>query len=101
MEVIHSGRFKLFITFLRCYKAVMLRDCLAKSIRLRHWLINRLHDFRYVLKNKDTGDVFFVVVFALVLKEDVEKEEAAEKGKEMAGSTRKEEAFEPKADDLD
>lgn len=29
-----------------------------------------------MLKNKETGDVFFVVVFTLVLKEDLEKEEA-------------------------
>ena len=36
----------------------------------------RTHDLRYVLKNKDTGDVFFVVVFTLVLREDIEKEEA-------------------------
>lgn len=39
-------------------------------------LIRRTHELRYVLKDKDTGDVYFVVVFTLLLKEDVEKEEA-------------------------
>lgn len=39
-------------------------------------IFRRLHDLRYVLKDKETGQVFFVVVFTLILKEDVENEEA-------------------------
>ena len=52
---------------------------IAKSARP---LTRRYHDLRYVLKNKKTNEVFFVVVFTLVLKEDVEKEEAEEGNKE-------------------
>ena len=58
---------------------------------------------RYVLKNKDTGDVFFVVVFHLVPKEDLEKENTANgetkdrKEEKMEG----EKGFQPKDDDLD
>ena len=33
------------------------------------------NDCRYVLKNKETGDVLFVVVFSLVKKSEIEKEE--------------------------
>ena len=55
---------------------------------------------RYVLKNKETGDVFFVVVFHLVPKEDVDKENLT------GGETKEEkkeggEGFQPKDDDLD
>ncbi|MCJ1430563.1 hypothetical protein MMC29_008481, partial [Sticta canariensis] len=51
---------------------------------------------RYVLKNKDTGDVYFVVLFSLVPRQTVQSEEEAEteKGKGEAG-------FEPKEDDVD
>ena len=71
--------------------------------------MRRLHEFRYVLKNKDSGDIFFVVVFTLVLKEDLEKEEAAKgsKGEDNRSEKREQsskgesEPFEPKADDLD
>ena len=58
------------------------------------------------MKNKSTGDVFFVVVFTLVPKEDAEKESAAATGiasGEMAadqGEGKKEE-YQPKDDDLD
>lgn len=75
---------------------------------------------RYVLKNKDTDEVLFVVVFTLlhqeaVQKEDAEKVEVAAKG-EMAsgldegGATKLakdesrhegEKSFEPQADDID
>lgn len=44
----------------------------------------RHHELRYVLKNKDTGDVFFVVVFTLILEEDLEKQEADQKFKDGA-----------------
>lgn len=67
--------------------------------------------FRYVLKIKDTDEVLFVVVFSLLHKEDVEKEEAeAEKGGEDTKVTNQEtqgarhegeKNFEPEADDLD
>ncbi|KAL2058230.1 hypothetical protein ABVK25_001848 [Lepraria finkii] len=64
---------------------------------------------RYVLKNKDTDEVLFVVVFTLLHKEDVEKEEAesgtAAKAEQpdQDGEDRheEEENFEPRAEDLD
>lgn len=66
---------------------------------------------RYVLKIKDTDEVLFVVVFSLLHKEDVEKEEAEpKKGGEDTKVTIQdsqgarhegEKDFEPEADDLD
>lgn len=62
---------------------------------------------RYVMKNKDTGEVLFVVVFRLLHREEVEREdlEAAKKGKLMgtedSGRHEGEETFKPEADDLD
>ena len=68
---------------------------------------------RYVLRVKDTDEVLFVVVFSLLHKEDVEKEEAeaeAERGGEntkvASPATQRarhegEKDFEPEADDLD
>ncbi|KAI4110128.1 MAG: hypothetical protein L6R37_000021 [Teloschistes peruensis] len=50
---------------------------------------------RYVLKDKDTGEVLFVVVFTLLPKEQVDKEDDAI----SANTTAKN--FEPQADDLD
>ena len=71
-------------------------------------LIRRTHELRYVLKDKDTGDVYFVVVFTLLLKEDVEKEETeeSERKADKAGSdshSRRDgsKEFQPSADDLD
>ena len=57
---------------------------------------------RYVLKNRDTGDVFFVVVFTLVPKEDTEGKDAKEKTSvESKGKEGKTDAYEPKEDDVD
>ena len=66
---------------------------------------------RYVLKNKDTDEVLFVVVFSLLHKEDVEKEEAESKrnsentkmtNPETLGVRHEgEKEFEPEVDDLD
>ena len=64
---------------------------------------------RYVLKNKDTGEVLFVVVFSLLKKADFEKEEAeaaaaaqpSEKRAENAGRHEGEANFEPSKDDVD
>lgn len=66
---------------------------------------------RYVLKIKDTDEVLFVVVFTLLHKEDVEKEEAEPKkgsedtkvpGQEAPGTRHEgEKDFVPEADDLD
>lgn len=71
-------------------------------------LLNRV---RYVLKIKDTDEVLFVVVFSLLHKEDVEKEEAEPKkggedtkvtSQETQGARHEgEEDFEPEVDDLD
>lgn len=63
-----------------------------------------LTHFRYVLKDKDTGEVLFVVVFTLLPKEQVDKEDAAPPPKQSdaamsADATAK--SFEPQADDLD
>ena len=55
---------------------------------------------RYVLKDKESGDVWLVVVFTLVHREDVEREQVEGKAKtqdEGDGDG----GFEPKADDLD
>ena len=63
-----------------------------------------------MLKNKDTDEVLFVIVFTLLHREDVEREEAeAEAAKpakpdqsEQDGTRHEgEEKFEPQADDLD
>ena len=66
---------------------------------------------RYVLKIKDTDEILFVVVFSLLHKEDVEREEAEAKNEgdgagitsqETQGSRHEgEKSFEPKPDDLD
>ncbi len=66
---------------------------------------------RYVLKIKDTDEVLFMVVFSLLHKEDVEKEEIeSKKGREDTKVTSQgtqgarhegEKDFEPEADDLD
>lgn len=69
---------------------------------------------RYVLKNKDTDEVLFVVVFTLLQKAEVEKVEAGagsadepdKDSKDMGedkGTSRHEgeKNFEPEADDLD
>ena len=64
------------------------------------------------MKNKDTDEVIFVVLFTLLYKEDVEKEEAeaeaeaakaAKPGesKQDGAKQGEEEDFEPQADDLD
>lgn len=42
----------------------------------------RSHDLRYTLKDRSTGEVFFVVVFTLIPKEDVEKEKEGESKEE-------------------
>lgn len=64
---------------------------------------------RYVLKNKDTNEVYFVVVFTLLHKDDVDegdakaveaKEEGMD-GKAGKGSKAGEGAFEPGDDDVD
>ena len=73
-------------------------------------LIRRSHDLRYVLKNQETGDVYFVVVFTMLLREDVEKEEAKEaqrkpepehSASETKNSLEGSKNFQPSADDLD
>ena len=60
------------------------------------------------MKNKDTDEVIFVVVFTLLHKEDVEKEEAEaakaakpEESKQDGAKQGDEEAFEPQAEDVD
>ncbi|MCJ1373396.1 hypothetical protein MMC20_004624 [Loxospora ochrophaea] len=62
--------------------------------------LGKTDSLRYVMKNKETGDVFFVVVFTLVQKEDVEKVEALA-AKENKEKSLKEEEYEPSADDVD
>lgn len=60
---------------------------------------------RYVLKDRDTGEVLFVVVFTLLPQEQVEEGEAnAEKSRTLKATelgARADPEFEPKADDLD
>ena len=71
-------------------------------------LIRRTHELRYVLKNKEIGDVYFVVVFTMLLREDVEKQEAEEaqrtsrpSASEGKAGHQDPETFQPSADDLD
>lgn len=69
-----------------------------------------------MLKNKDTGEVYFVVVFALIPRDQVDKQEEGGSMESPKGSLRGGEAtgekktrsdvggqeeFQPKADDLD
>ena len=73
----------------------------------------RSHSLRYVMKNKDTGDVLFVVVFTLVPKEEGEaaergdgEEEEREEKEEVEAKDGDEDGkgkggFEPTEDDLD
>ncbi|KAM4055992.1 hypothetical protein HRG_002917 [Hirsutella rhossiliensis] len=54
--------------------------------------LRRSHQLRYVLRNKDTGEVYLVILFTLYLKEDVNedgtlKEGAAERVAEAAPGT--------------
>lgn len=56
------------------------------------------HKLRYVLKNKATGQVYFVVVFTVLSLEDIAREEAFEA--EQKG-TQGEADLVPRADDLD
>ncbi len=44
----------------------------------------RSHTLRYVLKNKATGEVYFVIVFAVLIADEVTGEEAAEDAKKEA-----------------
>ena len=73
--------------------------------------ISLLIRIRYVLKIQDTDEVLFVVVFSLLHKEDVEKEEAepTKEGEDIKVTSQEsqgarhegEKDFEPEADDLD
>ena len=64
---------------------------------------------RYVLKSKYTNDVYFVVVFTLLHKEDVDEEdgkavdakEVGMDGKVGKSETREDGGFEPGEDDVD
>lgn len=64
---------------------------------------------RYVLKNKVTGEVLFVVVFSLLKKADIEKEEAEAEAAGKPMDRRAEDFdrheggdnFEPNKDDVD
>ena len=54
------------------------------------------------MKNRESGEVYFVVVFTLLLLEEVEKEEAETKGtRDTVQGQPKGETFEPRPDDLD
>lgn len=44
--------------------------------------MRRSHTLRYVLKNRATGDVIFVVLFTLYLKEDIDEEGNVKEGVE-------------------
>ncbi|KAI9715491.1 MAG: hypothetical protein M1812_005967 [Candelaria pacifica] len=68
----------------------------------------RPHSLRYVLKNRTTGDVYLVVLFTLVPKEEAEKDgySNTSKAKTDEGGAKveargKQEGFQPQADDLD
>jgi len=66
-------------------------------------LPRRSHDLRYTLKDRKTGEVFFVVVVTLILKEDVERAEAEAKSESHKESDvgKKEEKSNNDDDDVD
>ncbi|MCJ1319226.1 hypothetical protein MMC15_004561 [Xylographa vitiligo] len=74
------------------------------SLSVLGYIDEKEDTLRYVMKNKSTGDVFFVVVFTLVPKEDAEKESPATTATASSaaaeqGDEKKE--YQPKDDDLD
>ncbi|MCJ1471925.1 hypothetical protein MMC13_000566 [Lambiella insularis] len=73
------------------------------SLSVLGYLNDKEDSLRYVLKHRSTSEVFFVVVFTLVPKEDVEKEGAAvsQEGKKVENEGRKQEEYQPKDDDVD
>ncbi|MCJ1405638.1 hypothetical protein MMC11_008867 [Xylographa trunciseda] len=73
------------------------------SLSVLGYLNDKEDTLRYVMKNKSTGDVFFVVVFTLVPKEDAEKESATptDGGEKAQQGGEKKEEYQPKDDDLD
>ena len=67
-----------------------------------------LNSFRYVLKDKDTGEVLFVVVFTLLRKEAVEKgaiedheDELKLAADNLPSKSQGEKSFEPQSTDVD
>ena len=63
---------------------ILKRSCISVESR-KDSLLTRVVE-RYVLKNKDTGDVLFVVVFTLLHKDEMDQEEVqkAEKTQQAA-----------------
>ncbi|KAI9834626.1 MAG: hypothetical protein M1826_000028 [Phylliscum demangeonii] len=60
------------------------------------------HALRYVLKNKETDEVYFVIVFNVLLKDDLIKEKAETSGdRDTVDGKPDGETFEPQAEDLD
>lgn len=62
------------------------------TVRVTDYIEEADHELRYVLKNKTTGDVYFVLLFSLMFVGDKENSEGTEWVDNMGGS-------ETKADD--
>ncbi|KAL2848144.1 hypothetical protein BJY01DRAFT_161022 [Aspergillus pseudoustus] len=56
------------------------------NINALHYIDEKTHSLRYVLKNRTTGEVYFVVLFTLVLLQDEENQEPSEKGQAGAAT---------------
>ncbi len=66
-------------------------------------MLCRSYPLRYVLKNRDTGEIYFVVVFTMLSKDEVEDEEERAQGgvKDEGTGGPDGDAFEPQPDDVD
>ena len=70
------------------------------SVQSRYVQLTRVVLIRYVLKNRQSKDVYFVIVFSLLLTDDVEREEAEVSGDKDAVEGKPEaERVEPSGDD--
>lgn len=70
------------------------------SLSVIKYIDEKSHELRYVLKNKHTSDVYFVVLFTLLFGDELKEAEASvkEDTESTEGSTN---GFEPQADDVD
>jgi hypothetical protein len=67
------------------------------TVHATKYIDEKNHDLRYVLKNRKTGEVYFVVLFTLILLEKEEQPEVQERSKqEIRESTKKHEENEGK-----
>jgi hypothetical protein len=67
------------------------------TVHATKFIDEKNHDLRYVLKNRETGEVYFVVMFTLILLDKEKEPEVKERSKrEIQESTEKHEENEGK-----